>query len=916
MNALLTFEIAPAIRRLLPVARLGSALGAAFFAYRGFARYHESRANFDEALLWLGLGLVCLAAVNWEGPLPRVTFSRRGALVLIRRYWWELAALTAIVGFAAILRLQLFNELSGVVYGEEADNGRIAYQILHAGDRPLAYPLTRYVSAGGFLLFGENTTGLRLPFVFAGIATLVPFYLLARELVRAPAALFATTLLAASRLLFDPTDELEARMLVTVVFLYLFVRGARMRSPLLLLVAGVLAGILSYEWDAFKLAPLVAVAFVGLLAVRRLAWPLPRTPSTPLLRAAEMVRTHWRPALAFSGAATIAAIPLIVAQLRGDGIYLHDISRHRTGAFEATPGLFADDWPTRTKWAAELFLPFGPRTFPSSPISTGLPLVDVVTGVLLGLSVIYALFTFYKPYRALFLGYLVVGIAGAALIADPFRPWRFIPLLPISLMLVAFLVDDVASLARRLAPRISRYAVPALVVGAALYASASNADALLDTMVHDPELPRVYTGVRPERSYLLCDYLRSRGEDNFSYLLFNHQSAGAFASPSDSVQEQVETFGDVAWVCGGLRGIAVAAPEEAWPFQPSPDGPATLALMTEPGAVDKVAADLQRALPAHPRPDRIIVKSRVDYGPVALLGYEFSQDDMLAFQGLFARYERADGQLLDERIDGVAALRWTNGGAPAPPFTVRWRGLIYVEKPGQLALVATGDDPAEVRIDGQVSFSSLDAPAATSARDLLPGWHPIEAIVVKQTPGGAFSLRWVDDQGRVLRTVSPDDLFPLRSLNGWRHRRTLTSAGEPLDTPVTERFDFEPYLAVQWLVQVRAVVTDEPPPPDVNGVRVAREEWSTVWRVPQEREYTFSATVWTGTLTVTLDGAPVIDLPPHEGGERTAEAVVRVPTGVHRIEVTQVPGGGLWTGATLSISDPNEPWFVADVAPF
>jgi len=887
------------------------------FALQGFIRYRGSSAAFDSAVLWLGLSLLCLALLSGHWRLPRSGSTLANALTLLRKHWLELVLLSAIIAFVASLRLAVFHQYppSGVIFGEEGINGRVAYEILH-GERPLPYPLTRYVSALGFVVFGENTTGLRLPFVLAGIVTVVPFYLLARELVRPPAALFATMLLGSSRLLIDPYNELDARILALVLFYYFLVRGLRTGSPLLLLGAGFLAGVLSYEWPAFSGAPLLAVGFLSALVVKGLLWPLPVSPSVVLQRGGRMVRSHWRSALAFVGAGVIATIPLVVAQSRGEGIYLHDLERHRLGASGLSQGLLATDWLTNLKWASEFFLPFGPRTFPSSSISDGLPLVDPVTGTLLASAVVFVALTSFRPYRALILGYFLVGMAGTALVADPFRGFRFVPFLPLGLILVGLVVDDVAAAVRRLTPwRFAAYAMPALLVGATVYASVSNVRAIFGTIIDDPTMPRVVFVNRPERPYALCDYLRDREKNSTLYINWDDVMVHGFTTPTDSLQEELQAFGDLAWVCGGLRGGIVAAPLETWPLHPAPTDPATVVFITDPELVNVVLDGMRKALPNKQEPT-VLVEEPASDGPFVLVGYEFSADETRALQGLFGRYEALDGQVLEERVDRVDRLSWNAGDTPAPPFTVQWSGVAFLNRSALASLVAVSDDAVEVRVDGQISFSSLDSVPATHPRELLPGWHPIEVKVVKRETGGMFSLRWVDGQGQPIQSSRPEDFAPLRSLQGWRHRRTLASSGEPWDVAVTERFDLEPHFAPQFLVLLRALLNEAAPAPALQDARVLREEWSAVWHVPAEREYTLEAEIAAAGLAVTLDGALVIYLPEErEGSGRLADVTLRVPAGDHRIEMIQTPFGH-WTGGTLSITDPHDQTYQPDLTPY
>ncbi len=76
--------------------RLGFALATAAFAFLGFIRYGEAgrwvnrfgdpirRDKFDEAMLWLGLSLVCRALLSWGWRLPRPASARRKAVALVR----------------------------------------------------------------------------------------------------------------------------------------------------------------------------------------------------------------------------------------------------------------------------------------------------------------------------------------------------------------------------------------------------------------------------------------------------------------------------------------------------------------------------------------------------------------------------------------------------------------------------------------------------------------------------------------------------------------------------------------------------------------------------------------------------------------------------------------------------------------
>ncbi len=873
-------------------------------AYKAFDVYHQSRFKLDDASFWLGLSLISLAVAVWDGGTPRPTTwpSRVARLVWTRR--WELTALVAVVAFAVFMRAGRLGDFPppGLLTFEEHINGAIAYAI-NQGDRPLIYPFEHYGTALGFELFGETASAQRLMFVIAGIITVIPFYILLREFVRPPAALFVTVLFAGAPVLIDTSSMQQWRILAMVLFFYLLVRGTRSGSSLPFLGAGVLAALLSYEWDAFKPVPIVGVAFLGTLGVKHLAWPPPQGVRELVDRSWGMIMRYWRPAVAFFGAAGIVLVPLLATELDQPGpwppFYITPLDRHAA----LRDSLLPDDWFQRVKWAADAFLPFGSETLPAAPFDR-LPMLDIVTSATVTIGVVLAVVAFYRPYRLLFVPYFLIGLVALAVLSDRFWTWRLVPLLPVGLILVAFAIEDLSGLAFRIAPRVAFFGVPLALAGLAAFAGYSNFHTWFEEIPNE-RLLREYGNFKGQ-GYALCDYLRDRGRDSFSYVLWGERPE-IFSQPHSTLVEQKRTFGDFIWICHDLQGTAVAAPQEAWPLRPQPRGDATLVFVGAPMETEAIVASLAKALPDKPQPDRII------QGPLdtfTLLGYELSKEQVESLQGLQGRYEAtADGRLLLERVDDVSRLAWDELNPPPVPFTARWQGVVYYD-PGQLGgqlpvyLQALSDDPAEVTVDGDVSFSSLGGAARRFPRPLATGWHAVEVKVAKTNPSGSLLLRWLDSRGDVAN-VQRGDLFPLRSLSGWSHQRTLRDVAADR-TSTVERLDFEPYFASDGAIR------------NTQGgqVEVVSEDWSAVWRVEEAGEYRLEATALSGALQIKLDGAIVLDLPPERNNPRTDEVALRVPSGDHRLEVLQLHDGGWWTGARVKITDPNDPGFSPDLSPF
>jgi hypothetical protein len=115
---------------------------------------------------------------------------------------WEWAALAALVVVALALRLHGLERIPPIVIHDECDNLVNVYQILnHRGPGFFGLdwkpqPAANVYVLSLFMRAANSIFALRLPAVLYSVAALLPFYLLARAALRAPAALAATLLLA------------------------------------------------------------------------------------------------------------------------------------------------------------------------------------------------------------------------------------------------------------------------------------------------------------------------------------------------------------------------------------------------------------------------------------------------------------------------------------------------------------------------------------------------------------------------------------------------------------------------------------------------------------------------------------------------------------------------------------------------
>ncbi|MEX0785451.1 MAG: glycosyltransferase family 39 protein, partial [Dehalococcoidia bacterium] len=226
--------------------------------------------NFDQAMLWLGLALLATLVVAWRPSIPKLAVDRAALRSWARAHWREATLFALILGFGIFMRTYQFGGLlppSDGLCCEEHINGGVAYLALE-GDRPVQKALVRWASAGGFFLFGETTLGLRFFFPVLSVATLVLFYFLLRRLVSIPVALFGLALYSAAWWPSLRARQTTEGTVYAVLLALLIVRGLQTRSPLAFLGAGIVAGLISYEYESYRFVPMIAGGFLVAAAAR------------------------------------------------------------------------------------------------------------------------------------------------------------------------------------------------------------------------------------------------------------------------------------------------------------------------------------------------------------------------------------------------------------------------------------------------------------------------------------------------------------------------------------------------------------------------------------------------------------------------------------------------------------------------
>lgn len=882
----------------------GLAVAVALGVWGSLLLHDPRMLRLDDALVIYGvalLGLLVFAA----GGLPEFKWGWRSRVRgFLLRHRVELLLLAAIAAFAVFMRIYRFGAFppDDALAFEEDISGGVAYRILQ-GERPLFYPV-RYLVAASFALFGENTLGLRFAGIAMGVLTVPASYLLLRRLVSVPVAVFATALLAGA---FWPSLHYRVTAdaaLFTVLLALCVIAGVQRRSAVLFVAAGFLAGLLSYEYEPFKAVPFYVVGFLAAAGL----WLLFRAAASGGAAKARSAlvggaKAAWRPAIAFTVAAGIVAAPLIMGEHLGRDIYLASLHRQEADRENrGAPGLFAPNWETQVKWAAQLFAPVGdddfPRRLPLTPPDGAF--IDPVSGFLLVVGLAWTLGTLFRPYRLLFAGWFLATLVGGALLLSNWEPWKFTGLFPVGLVMAAFFVDDVRT---ALPARFAARALPLGLAALVAFSWAWNADAFFNDAVDEPKMLQAYT--HPQSYwYALCDYLRGRGPDNFSYSFNARGPALGFALPRDTAPQEGIAWGDHIWVCHGLQGAALTGPLEAWPLRDAPSGPVTLAYVVAPELVEPVQRDIALAYPEL-EPDEVKAGPEKAY---YLLGYALTGDEIRGRQGLLAEYvsQRGDGTSPIERIDKPHRLSWDASQVVEPPFTVTWRGLVFLDTPGPWSLRAGGGDPTRIAIDGGRVYEASGPVASSDAPSLAAGWHWVEIIVDKQSPGGEFWLYWQDSSG-AFRQLKEQDLFALAPLQGWSHTRTFAidgvgafatqrPASDIAQSALGPLIDEARVLARRWAG--KSIDRDE--------VRLLEERFVATWRVQVGGSYRFGLQFEGGEAEVLIDGRrETVCGPAAHNAVTVCDAAVELAAGEHRVELLLRTDSDTWTGGRLTVSTPS-----------
>jgi len=470
----------------------------------------------------------------------------------LRAHRWEILAVTLIFGVALLFRIYRFGyfpPVNGLAF-EEAQTGGNAFAALRRGYRTLEFPLTTYLPALFFALWGESTMTLRLPFLVLGCLAVLPFYFLLQELVDYRVALFGTFLLAVSRwhaVVSRIADELFLPIFFEVLLLYYLARSDKTKEARYFFWLAVISGYMLYAYTGYRVIPfLVILFFVGRFFQAVISQVSHRGELGDRLR--HICTLSWQPALVFVVAFLTVASPLLVGTLQGNKVFMEAFLRHSAGVGGVTKlAALTPQQLDRLKAVALIFTHKGATD--AALNLPGEPMLDPVSRVLFALGIIYSVLTFFRPYRLWFLLWIAV-----VMVVGTFPPnlyiGRFGSLIPLVFMFISFMVGDLSGWVARRWGKNGRRLLMASLVLLAIAAFVLNFYTFFGRQVSDPQVRRDYQN----RVLALCNYAASLSPDTYVYVWDQDQLLDYLFLPSD-----------YSWACHDVRGEAVSNMESVLP---------------------------------------------------------------------------------------------------------------------------------------------------------------------------------------------------------------------------------------------------------------------------------------------------------------------------------------------------------------
>jgi len=656
---------------------------------------YVSEASNRALVAWL-LGLGLFVAGFWVGsPRPAWRLERREVLILL---------LILLVGL--FMRTYRLSEMPPGLYLDEADNGVWALRFLQG---PYS-PFTEHRHGNATLpfqllgvtlrVFGVETLVLHGFDVAVGMATVVVFYFLAREMFGVPPALIGTAFLAISRwhVHFSRVgfvDNLQVPLFEGLAVLFLW-RGLRGGRRLDYVFAGLSFGLGFHTYLGYRVFPLVIGLYLIHLVFSRRG----------------RIRAQLGGLLVFLLATFMTVSPLALFAVQRPEIFLRRaeaasvlLDVEREGSYEP---LLENVRKSLLMYNRE----GDPRARHNLPQE---PMLDGLSAIFFGLGLGYCLLRFRQDRYFLPVAWLLLGLLPGILSLADSNPHslRTLGNVPaVFLLITAFWDRAWATYAPLLRKDGRRYLV--LAVSMVLVLSwVGNARVYFGAQASDQS---VYYDFDPAQT-AAGEYVKAQGGDNL--LLVSH----ALTNHAD------------------LKFIAYGVPSTV------------LDLNAHLPLLDEVDSDVIYLLDwGHvsliPRlsalyPGGEYVEHLDRYGRTMFHTYEVSQEEVTGVQGLNAAYYEGtgfDGPAAVERVEKSLDFLWESPPV-STPFSARWWGSLYVPWYGSYSFVLEASGRAALRVGQDLELEVEDG--RTEQRVELPaGFHAIEVETV-QEEGGRLRVSWI-----------------------------------------------------------------------------------------------------------------------------------------------------------------------------
>ena len=453
-----------------PLRALAAAGGATLSFLAGYLALRHSPTDDFSTLLWLWLigvvwfllafvppfsvkDFVVAVSTAW-GTTKVVTtgFSARLLLDWLHDHWVELAGLAALLLVALAVRAVDLEHIPANVGGDEGTWGMESLAMFDErlanpfGVRWFAFPSMSFLAWGlSMRLFGETVAGLRMLSALLGAASVLTTFLLARELWGRRIAWLAAILLTFghyhihySRL---AVNNIADALFVTLALWYL-VRGLRSRRPYHFALAGAVMGLGWYGYFGARL--------LGIIVALYLAWRV--------VAERRFLARYWHLLVILLLAALVVALPLLLHYVSHP--YDLDAGANRVSIFAS--GWLAREQEITGRSATSLLLQqfwksitaFHHTLDPTFWYRPSIPLLDVLSGVLFILGMVWTVAHWRKPANGLLLLWFWLAlILGWTLTENPPSSQRLVIVTPALALLVALGLNWLA----RMMQHISRF---------------------------------------------------------------------------------------------------------------------------------------------------------------------------------------------------------------------------------------------------------------------------------------------------------------------------------------------------------------------------------------------------------------------------------------------------------------------------